>query len=539
MALPSSSADIAAGIKSLLKEISDERGDAARLDELRRLFAGLIQEGDLELGTSSTGSSASVKWKAFLRQSHKRMVNQLCERIKKGKKTAVRTLWGVVATSSLPSSNGKYRILSADLLLQWVRAMSKLPAEYMDKSMRHMLQAEFLHPYRDAQYYVIIAITTAANELVQQEDQNNHKEERAERLLQILTMIPIPANQDQLDSSGGYLLPPPENPAPDTQPDAESDEDENETSDEEDVDSESEDEPEAKKQKVEEGKDRQFAFQQVQAHHRVWSKAWMALLRLPLPHAALKQALQFLPEHVLLHVANPLRFSDFFMAAYESTGVIPLLALDGLFLLMTQHGLEYPDFYKQLYSLITPSLLYVKYRARFFRLLDKCLSRNEMLPAHVVAAFVKRLMRCSLNAPPSSILFVLALCSNLLRKHPETTSLIHRTTEGEGMHDIFDAMADDPEQANALQSSLWELGALSRHYYPAVVTLATSIGREEELNTPLHNLEDFMGHTSKSLFEQERKRKQKRKTPLTFVEPESLFCEHDAFSGILAVPRLN
>ena len=468
------------------------------------------------------------------------MVNQLCERIEQGKRTAVRTLWGVVATSTLPSTNGKYRILSTDLLLQWVRAMSKLPAEYMDKSVRHMLQAEFLNPYRDVQYYGIIAITTAANELFQQREDDDYKQARAELLLQILTMIPIPANQEQLDSSGGYLLPPPKDVDQDTLPEeGESDEDEDETSDEEEAASESEEDsdgqPPTKKPKVEKQKNRQFAFQQVQAHHRVWSKAWMAVLRLPLPVTALKQALQYLPEHVLPNVANPLRFSDFFMAAYDNTGLIPVLALDGLFLLMTKHGLEYPGFYKQLYRLVTPNLLYVKYRTRCFRLLNKCLSRNEMLPAHVSAAFVKRLMRCSLNAPTSSILFVLALCSNLLRKHPETTCLIHRAAEAEGMHDTFDAMADDPEQAKALQSSLWELGALSRHYHPAVVTLAKSIGREEELNTPLHNLEDFLGHTYKSMFDQERKRKQKG-TPLTFVKPNSLFSDTDVFSGILAVP---
>jgi U3 small nucleolar RNA-associated protein 19 len=90
---------------------------------------------------------------------------------------------------------------------------------------------------------------------------------------------------------------------------------------------------------------------------------------------------------VLPNVANPLRFADFFMSAYNHTGVVSILALDGLFLLMTEGGLEYPDFYKQLYKLITPSLFYVKYRIKFFRLLDKCLSRNEMLPAHVIAAF--------------------------------------------------------------------------------------------------------------------------------------------------------
>jgi U3 small nucleolar RNA-associated protein 19 len=352
-------------------------------------------------------------------------------------------------------------------------------------------------------------------------------------------MIPIATSQKDLDQSGGYLFPPPKDAEPDSKKNSEnSDSDESSEDEEEEDDDESADGPPRKKSKTDKEKlkrKNRFMFEKLQAHRRLWSKAWLAVLKLPLPAAALKQALRFLPEHVLPNVANPLRFADFFMSAYNHTGVVSILALDGLFLLMTEGGLEYPDFYKQLYKLITPSLFYVKYRIKFFRLLDKCLSRNEMLPAHVIAAFAKRLVRSSLNAPVPGILFVLALTSNLLRKHPEAACLVHR--DGSELEDGFDAGTDDPEQAGALQSSLWELGALERHCYPAVVTLAKSVGRPEEDKAPMHHLEDFLGQTYKSLFEQERKRmKLKRKTPLTFHKPESLFNESGIFAGILAVP---
>ena len=183
-----------------------------------------------------------------------------------------------------------------------------------------------------------------------------------------------------------------------------------------------------------------------------------------------------------------------------------------------------------------------------------------MLPAAVVSAFAKRLLRGCLTAPPSGILFCLALTSNLLRKHPEMACLVHRngsvknsgyvndtsitattaiTATSRTIEDGFDAETDDPEKANALQSSLWELKALERHYLPAVVTMARSVGREEELKAPLHDLQhEFCAHTYQSLFEQERKRKRQRTsatktTPLTFVRPPSLFTRDDMFSGIL------
>jgi U3 small nucleolar RNA-associated protein 19 len=549
------SAETATKIKTLLKEIVEDRSDAARLDELRRVFARLIQAGQLELhapnsASTSKSTSAKHKWQRFLVQSHKIMVSQLCRRIQQGKRTAVRTLWGVVATSPTKSNNGLYSLIDTELLNQWVDAMRQWPDSLQgDQSVRHAVETEFLHPYTDVQYYTMVAVTSIAQQVYQQQKQRKESKrqdehvdttpDQAERLMELLMMIPIATSQNDLDQSGGYLFPPPKDAEPDSKKNSEnSDSDESSEDEEEEDDDESADGPPRKKSKTDKEKlkrKNRFMFEKLQAHRRLWSKAWLAVLKLPLPAAALKQALRFLPEHVLPNVANPLRFADFFMSAYNHTGVVSILALDGLFLLMTEGGLEYPDFYKQLYKLITPSLFYVKYRIKFFRLLDKCLSRNEMLPAHVIAAFAKRLVRSSLNAPVPGILFVLALTSNLLRKHPEAACLVHR--DGSELEDGFDAGTDDPEQAGALQSSLWELGALERHCYPAVVTLAKSVGRPEEDKAPMHHLEDFLGQTYKSLFEQERKRmKLKRKTPLTFHKPESLFNESGIFAGILAVP---
>lgn len=558
----STSAEIAKQITFLLKESPDDRHDAARLDELRKIFAKLLQSGDFTLNATiqqrNNESAVKEKWRNFLLQNHKQFIHQLCERILLGKRTAMRTLWGVVATSPVASANGKYQLLSTDLLVQWIRAMTRV--EDWDKSVRHMV-LEFLGPYRDVQYYSMIAVLQFATELYQQklvDVENNNRSnksssnreiaERAERLVEFLMMIPISASQKELRKDGA-LFAPPEGAVPDEETQGNnSDESSNDSDKSFDSDDEEEEErpPKRTKRMDARPKNQRFTFEQLHCHHRAWAKAWLAVLRLDLPVQALKNVLRFLPDNVLPLVPAPLRFADFFMQAYDCTGIVPVLALDGLFLLMTHHRLEYPNFYKQLYKLVTPSLLYVKYRTRFFRLLDKCLSRNEMLPAYVVAAFVKRLMRCTMTGPPSSTLFVLALCSNLLRKHPEVACLVHRASKTSNkkdsneqssllLQDQFDADTDDPEQSNALQSSLWELGVLEKHYYPAVVTLAKSIGREDQLVTPLYNLEDFLAHTYQSLFDQERKRRlRKGKTPLAFIEPKSLFVESDVFADMLA-----
>jgi hypothetical protein len=41
-----------------------------------------------------------------------------------------------------------------------------------------------------------------------------------------------------------------------------------------------------------------------------------------------------------------------------------MLALNGIFLLVTRHGLEYPPFYRRLYTLLTQEAFAAKHRAQ-------------------------------------------------------------------------------------------------------------------------------------------------------------------------------
>jgi hypothetical protein len=69
---------------------------------------------------------------------------------------------------------------------------------------------------------------------------------------------------------------------------------------------------------------------------RLWAWRCFAILNLALPNAGLSSTLfRHCPTQVLPFVPNPLRFADFLVQAYgdHQGGVIPILALDGLFLL--------------------------------------------------------------------------------------------------------------------------------------------------------------------------------------------------------------
>ncbi|KAF9590415.1 hypothetical protein IFM89_034208, partial [Coptis chinensis] len=57
---------------------------------------------------------------------------------------------------------------------------------------------------------------------------------------------------------------------------------------------------------------------------------------------------------------------DFLTRSYDVGGVTSVMALSSLYILMSQHGLEYPNFYEKLYALLEPSIFMAKHRAKVF-----------------------------------------------------------------------------------------------------------------------------------------------------------------------------
>lgn len=279
------------------------------------------------------------------------------------------------------------------------------------------------------------------------------------------------------------------------------------------------------------------------------SKAWMSFLFLRLPLDVYKKVLATLHKTVVPYLTNPILLSDFLTRSYDIGGVVSVMALSSLFLLMTQHGLEYPDFYNKLYTLIEPSIFMTKYRSRLFELLDTCL-KSPLLPAYLAAAFAKKLSRLALSAPPSGSLLVIAIIHNLLRRHPSINCLVDwqeideneetKTTEQDenidksGVTtakpgaDPFMTDERDTSKCKALQSSLWEIETLRRHYCPAVSRFVASL--ENDLTVRAKTTEvavkDFSSGSYGTIFSEEVGRRIKQ-VPLAFykIVPSTLFHE--------------
>jgi U3 small nucleolar RNA-associated protein 19 len=71
---------------------------------------------------------------------------------------------------------------------------------------------------------------------------------------------------------------------------------------------------------------------------------------------------------------------------------------------------DYPKFYAKFYELFDERILRIKQRAKFFRLASLFLS-SAYLPEYLIAAFIKRMARLCLTAPPSGIL--IAVCGGV------------------------------------------------------------------------------------------------------------------------------
>ena len=69
-----------------------------------------------------------------------------------------------------------------------------------------------------------------------------------------------------------------------------------------------------------------------------------------------------------------------------------------------------------------------------------------------------------------------------------------------------------------------------------MASFARVVGTESD-KTPLYDLDDFLVHTYKSLFDTETNEKKLKKSqvPLAFKEPSGLFTENDIFQELLSI----
>lgn len=263
-----------------------------------------------------------------------------------------------------------------------------------------------------------------------------------------------------------------------------------------------------------------------------YQKVIIATLSYPLLNAQYKSTLLVLHKRIMPFMQQPQALLDFLTDCYDiEDDIIPLLALNSLYELMKNYNLEYPDFYTKLYSLLSSSLMYSRYRSRFFRLLDLFLSSTH-LSGNLVASFIKKLARLSISSNSPSVVIVIPFVYNLLKRHPTCMIMLHNSQEFDTYTDPFELSQQDPMKTNAMQSSLWELETLMTHYHPNIATLAKIFG--EPFRKHSYNMEDFLDWSYQTLLDSEKTRKYKGMAALEFENFDKLFGNTDDNHSVYA-----
>lgn len=275
------------------------------------------------------------------------------------------------------------------------------------------------------------------------------------------------------------------------------------------------------------------------AHKRRAQETWLAILGRDLSKSQRKTVLGLMSRCIAPWFLKVELLMDFLTDSFNVGGSTSLMALSGLFYLMQQKNLDYPQFYHKLYSLLDHNILHSKHRSRFFRLLDTFLASTH-LPAALVASFIKRLSRLSLHAPPSGIVVVVPWIYNLLKTHPSCTFMIHRIAhkeqenpdpqeEQQGYGDPFRMDEPDPMETDAIESSLWEIQMLQSHYHPNVATIAKIIS--EQFTKQAYNLEDFLDHSYGSMLDAELSKDIKKPPEVEYEIPKRIFLKYGEDEG--------
>lgn len=276
----------------------------------------------------------------------------------------------------------------------------------------------------------------------------------------------------------------------------------------------------------------------ISKHKKQAQEAWLALMRMNMGKDQRKRLLDIMSRVIAPWFTQPELLMDFLTDCYDTGGSMSLLALSGVFYLIQERNLDYPAFYAKLYSLLDADILHSKYRSRFFRLLDTFLSSSH-LPAALVASFIKRLARLSLNAPPSAIVTIIPWMYNLFKKHPTCTFMMHRVPRSaeerenlanEGLEDPYLPNEEDPMETQAIDSCIWEVVQLQSHYHPNVATITKIIS--EQFTKQIYNMEDFLDHSYGSLLEAEMVKNVKKAPVVEFSIPKRVLLPQDAELGM-------
>ena len=221
----------------------------------------------------------------------------------------------------------------------------------------------------------------------------------------------------------------------------------------------------------------------------LFSKVWLTLLRQEhVTPEAYRRILSLLHKKVMPLMTSPQLLLDFIVRILDSDDhVCATLALNSLFILIKEHNLVYPDFWKRLETLLSTQSMYLSHRSRFLRLLETFL-QADFIASNYLESLLYRISRVSVFSPPAASLVLLGLTHHVLREHPSLQTLMHIDT----------TKYHHQETQEIIKKQLFSIPTLQEHIVPLVTRTA---GIFKDPITKHVDLEEFLDITYHDLFE--------------------------------------
>jgi len=276
---------------------------------------------------------------------------------------------------------------------------------------------------------------------------------------------------------------------------------------------------------------------------KTFTDAVLFYLSCRLPESIELRILEEMGSTVIPYMTRPLLLVDYLtsLTEEEQRGVVSIMALNALFILIRDYGLDYPYFYDKLYRLLTVRNLMTK---PFLRFLGKFLLAGLNISEEMVITFVKKLVRLATRLPPLPCHWCLTCAVHLMVKYPSIARLVHypttitnsdssSTKEYFISRDPFDEFQKQCDSSShAASSCLWELQLIQRHYMNSIRELFSYFKIDWSLRRKISSLppkpEDILEQDIDVWIEQIQKTK-KRKTDAIW-QPDLPYAPLDIFS---------
>jgi len=196
---------------------------------------------------------------------------------------------------------------------------------------------------------------------------------------------------------------------------------------------------------------------------------WLKQIYRGVPQDVFLQVVKKLVDEIMGLMSDPELLGDFFVNFVEKKDTkFGIFALEGVAKLMLEKSFSYPAFFDILYEKLPALSCFPAKETRDFIFKLNMFMGSTHVPAYTIAAFAKRIARVAIVSEVEVCNLLIGVLRNMFANHAIVQEMCHREQPANLESDPY--IENVPlKDANANESSLWELGIIFRHWQPQTV----------------------------------------------------------------------